>query len=86
MLEQGRFLFGVGEFSPRMFGTLFMGSVCASFVTLAAFGVERAAWEWYQYILQEVGRQSVETWGTGALVKGLFSRGRLTQSFKLQIT
>ena len=72
MLEQGRLLFGVGEFSPRMCGTSFMGSVCASFVTMDAFGVERAAREGYQYILQRVGRQSVETWGTGALLKWLF--------------
>ena len=43
MLEQGRFQFGVGECSPRMCGTPFMGSVCAPFVTLAVFGIERAA-------------------------------------------
>ena len=42
-LEQGRVLFGVGEFSPRMYDTPFMGSVCAWFVTLAVFGIERAA-------------------------------------------
>ena len=69
MLEQDRLLFGVGEFSPRMCGMRFMGSVCASFVTLAASELGRAAREAPKYCrewvtrVSKLGAQVVYSWG-----------------------
>ena len=73
MLEQGRFLFGVGGFHPTW----------ATCFNLSRMGMVReAGYLWGRgdslrgtnilHILQGVGRQNMRIWGTRALAKRVF--------------
>ena len=84
MLEQDRLLFGVGEFSPRMCGMRFMGSVCASFVTLAASELGRAAREAPKYCRECVARLS--RLGHACSIQVAVLLGKLTEFFTAQPT
>ena len=74
MLEQGRFLFGVGGFHPTW----------ATCFYLSRMGMVReAGYFWGRegsfrgtnifHILQDVRRQNIRIWGTGALAKRVFN-------------
>ena len=73
MLEQGRFLFGVGGFHPtwaRCFYLSRMGMVREAGYFWGREGSFRGTNIFH--ILQSVGRQNMRIWGTRALAKRVF--------------